>query len=44
MTAAAYDWLRLFDFSKTAEQNSAKLDRKQDLNILYQVCVFQADQ
>ena len=27
-------------FSETAEQNSMKLDRKQDLNIFYQVCVF----
>ena len=34
----------IFDFSsETAERNSTKLDRKQDLNILYQVCVFQAD-
>ena len=32
------------DFSsETAEQNSTKLDRKQDLNALYQVCVFRAD-
>ena len=31
----------IFDFfSETAEQNSTKLDRKQELNILYQVCVF----
>ena len=30
--------------SETAKQNSTKLDRKQDLNILYQVCVLQADQ
>ena len=31
----------IFDFSsKTAEQNSTKLDRKQDLNVLYQVCVL----
>ena len=30
-------------FSETAEQNSTKLDMKQDLNILYQVCVFRAD-
>ena len=29
--------------SETAKQNSTKLDRKQDLNVLYQVCVFQAD-
>ena len=34
----------IFDFSsETAEQNSMKLDRKQDLNALYQVCVFRAD-
>ena len=30
----------IFDFySETAERNSTKLDRTQDLNILYQVCV-----
>ena len=35
----------IFDFSsETAEQNSTKHDRKQDLNVLYQVCVFRADQ
>ena len=35
---------RIFDFSsETTEQNSTKLDRKQELNILYQVCVFRAD-
>ena len=34
----------IFHFSsETAEQNFTKLDRKQDLNVLYQVCVFQAD-
>ena len=34
----------IFDFSsETAEQNSTKLDRKQDLDVLYQVCVFRAD-
>ena len=34
----------IFDFSsETAEQNSTKLDRKQDLNALYQVCVFRAN-
>ena len=34
----------IFDFSsETAERNSTKLYRKQDLNILYQVCVFRAD-
>ena len=31
----------IFDFSsETAERNSTKLDRKQDLHILYHVCVF----
>ena len=31
----------IFNFSsETAEQNSTKLDRKQDVNVLYQVCVF----
>ena len=34
----------IFDFfSETAEWNSTKLDRKQDLNVLYQVCIFRAD-
>ena len=34
----------IFDFSsETAEGNSTKLVRKQDLNVLYQVCVFRAD-
>ena len=34
----------IFDFfSKTAERNSTKLDRKQDLNVFYQVFVFWAD-
>ena len=36
--------LDIFDFfSETADRNSTKLDRKQDINVLYQVCVFQAD-
>ena len=35
----------IFDFSsETAELISTKLDRKQDLNILYWVCIFRADQ
>ena len=35
----------IFDFfSETAKRNSTKHDRKQDLNALYQVCVFRADQ
>ena len=35
----------IFDFSsETAEQNSTKLDRKQDLKVFYQVCIFQADE
>ena len=34
----------IFNFSvETAEWNSTNLDRKQDLNALYQVCVFRAD-
>ena len=34
----------IFDFfSETAAGNSTKLDRKQDLNVLYQVKVFRAD-
>ena len=34
----------IFDFSSvTAEQNSTKLVRKQDLKILHQVCVFEAN-
>ena len=34
----------IFDFSfETAKPNSTKLDRKQDLKALYQVCVFRAD-
>ena len=37
-------WLQHFYFfSETAERNSPKLDRKQDLNVFYQVCVFQAN-
>ena len=35
----------IFDFfPETAEWNAMKLDRKQDLNVLYQVSVFRADQ
>ena len=34
----------IFDFSsETAVRNSTKLDRKQNHNVLYQVCVFRAD-
>ena len=34
----------IFDLSSgIAEQNSTKLDRKRDLNVLYHVCVFRAD-
>ena len=34
----------IFDFSsETAEQNSTELDRMQDRNVLYQVCIFRAD-
>ena len=35
----------IFDFSsETTERNSTKLDRKQELKVLYQVCVFRAGQ
>ena len=34
----------IFDFSsETDERNSKKLDRKQDFNVLYQICVFRVD-
>ena len=34
----------IFNFSsESAERNSAKVDRKQDLTVLYQFCVFLAD-
>ena len=34
----------IFNFScKTAELNSTDLDRKQDINVLYQICVLRAD-
>ena len=34
----------IFDFfSETAGRNSTKLDRKQDINVFYQVCVIGAD-
>ena len=33
----------IFDFSETAELNSTKLVKKQDIKVLYQVCVFRAD-
>ena len=34
----------IFDFSsETAKQNSTTLERKQDLNFFYQVCVFRVD-
>ena len=41
MAALASDWLIHFCyFSGTAERNSTNLDRKQNLNVLFQVCVF----
>ena len=40
---ALIGWDTFDFFSETAEGNSTKLDRKQDLNVLYQVCVFRAD-
>ena len=43
MAAPASDWLRHFDSSsETAKRNSTKLDRREDLIVLYQVCVFRA--
>ena len=39
MTALASDWLWHFRLLRW-NRRTAKLDRKQDLNILYQVCVF----
>ena len=33
-------WVIFDFFSETTERNSMKLDRKQDFNVLYQVCVF----
>ena len=44
MVALASEWPIHFYFSsETAEQNSMKLDRKQDLSVLYQVCVFEGN-
>ena len=44
IAALASDWLRHFRLLLwNCERNSTKLDRKQDLNALYQVCVFQVD-
>ena len=36
-------WDIFYFSSETPEQNFMKLDRKQDLNVLYQVCVFRGD-
>ena len=46
MAAPASDWLRHFQLIlwNRLTQNSTKLERKQDLNILYQVFVFQVNQ
>ena len=40
---ALIGWDTFDFFSETTEGNATKLDRKQDLNVLYQVCVFRAD-
>ena len=37
------DWDFFAYSSETAEQNSSKLDRMQDLNVFYQAYVFRAD-
>ena len=43
LAAMASDWQIILDlFSEIAERNSTKVDRKQDLNILYQFRVFRA--
>ena len=36
-------WHIFYFSSETAERNSMKFDRKQDLNVFYKVCVFRAD-
>ena len=44
MAALAFDWLRHFQpLLWNCKRNSTKLDRQQDLNALYRVCVFQVD-
>ena len=44
MAALASDWLRHFWLLLwNYWRNLTKLDRKQDLNVFYQVCVFRAD-
>ena len=40
---ALIGWDTFDFFSETTEGNATKLDRKQDLNVPYQVCVFRAD-
>ena len=40
---ALIGWDTFDFFSETTEGNATKPDRKQDLNVLYQVCVFRAD-
>ena len=37
-------WDIFYLSSETAERNSRKLDKKQDLHVLYQVCVFRAQE
>ena len=36
-------WDILDFFSETAERNSTKLDRKQDVNVLYKLCILRDD-
>ena len=40
MAYQVYDWLRQFRLHFSSERNSTKFDRKQNLNVLYQVFVF----
>ena len=43
VTLSLIGWDMFNFFSATAERNVTKLDSKQDLNVLYQVCVFWTD-
>ena len=44
MAGSASDWLRQFRLNLcNRERNLTKLDRKEECNSLYKVCIFQAD-
>ena len=42
--ASVISWYILYFSFETTQWKSTKLDRKQDRNVLYQVCVFRTDQ